>query len=342
MSRGYFNFIPSNTVYAESEKIWWVDLIKTDCFWYDMIINPPNDINTNNIIRSYLKSVEKHFNEHCEKRFIYFLGARKKVRFSTNKKARYSLFKKELTLYLLVGREERKYKIKYSFYKVTSNGKYKITPKVRVTEKYLYIKYESENIAVLSDHDFLKDNYIDLKINTEIHYVGYTHQPHKRPVDLIHRGLSKMLYNVSNDDNDFFVYFSIFNPRAISHNDDYNVSFNISNSLMNEIEVDKEGRVIENCFIRYFDTKIQDDDKESKRSDLNNMFTDLVKKKRIKSIAVNLQYESSNEYFCFYSRSVVPQNDHFFVIDFVDEKINLDRNKDLAVHMQLIMDNSSY
>lgn len=148
-----------------------------------------------------------------------------------------------------------------------------------------------------------------------------------------------MLYSVSNDDNDFFVYFSIFNPRVISHNNDYNVSFNISNSLMDEMEVDKEGKIIENCFIRYFDTKIQDDDKESKRSDLNGMFTDFVENKNIKSIAVNLQYENYNEYYCFYSGTVAPKNNHFFVIDFIDRRINLDRSKELNEHLKLMMNN---
>ncbi|EOK9079478.1 hypothetical protein ACIU2E_RS25525, partial [Escherichia coli] len=58
--------------------------------------------------------------------------------------------------------------------------------------------------------------------------------------------------------------------------------FNISNSLLDEIDVDNEGRIIESCLIRYFDPKLQDDDKESKRSDLNKMFMDLVENKKLK------------------------------------------------------------
>ncbi|HIE6128574.1 TPA: hypothetical protein ACXN4M_001045 [Proteus mirabilis] len=339
MSRGNFNFIKSKTVYSESNKLWWVDLINTDCFWYDMLINPPSDLNTNEMIKNYLSSMEKYFNEHCEKRFIYFLGSRVKVRFSIKKKAKYSPFTKDLMLHLLVGKKEKKHKIKISFYENTPKGPYKITPEVKVTEKYLYVKTSEKEINILSIHDFLKENYINLGIDTEIHYVGYTHQPQKRPIDLIHRGFSKMLYSVSNDNNDFFVFFNIFNPRSISHNNDYNLSFNISNSLMDEVEVDKEGRIIENCFIRYFDTKIQDDDKESKRPDLNNMFIDIVKNKKIKSIAVNLQYENANEYYRFYSRNVEPKNNHFFVIDFVEDKILLNRGKNMAEHMQLMMNN---
>ncbi|EBQ9598980.1 hypothetical protein E0601_02905 [Salmonella enterica subsp. enterica serovar Carmel] len=341
MGRGDFGFINSKEIYSESEKSWWVELINTNCIWYDMIINPPDGLDTSKIIKNYLGLIEKYLNEHCEKRFIYFLGTRRKVRFSTKKKASYSPFTKNLNLTLLIGQERRKFKIKYSFFEVTPNGKRKITPKIKVTEKYLYIEHDSGHVSVISIHDFLKENYIDLGINTEVHYVGYTRHPHKRPIDFIHRGLSKMLYNLSNEDNDFFVYFSIFNPRVISHNNDYNVSFSISNSQIDEVEVDKEGRIIENCFIRYFDTELQNDDKESKRPDLNNMFIDLVNHKKIKTIAVSLQYENNNEYFCFYSNSVQPQNDHFFVIDFVDGKVNIDRNKNLDAHMELVMGNHS-
>ncbi|NIC26384.1 hypothetical protein [Serratia plymuthica] len=341
MGRGDFYFINSKKIYSESEKTWWVDLINTNCIWYDMIINPPDTLSTDKIIKNYLTSLERHLNEHCEKRFIYFLGTRKKVRFSTKKKVRYSPFTKNIVLTLLIGKEERKFKIKCSFFKTTPNGKLKVTPKIKVTDKYLYIEHEDGHVSLISIHDFLKEQYITLGINTEVHYVGYTRQPYKRPVDFIHRGLSKMFYNIPSEDNDFFVYFSIFNPRVISHNNDYNVSFNISNSQIDEVEVDKEGRIIENCFIRYFDAELQDDDKESKRPDLNNMFIDLVNHKKIKEIAVNLQYENNNEYFCFYSKSALQKNDHFFVIDFVDGKINLDRNKERTTHMEKILGNHS-
>lgn len=123
----------------------------------------------------------------------------------------------------MIGKEERKFRVKYFFRKLTQDGEIKITPNIRVTEKFLYIEHEDGNSFVISVHDFVKENYIDLGIHTEVHYVGYTRHPHRRPVDFIHRGLSKMLYSVSNDDNDFFVYFSLFNPRVISLNNNYNI-----------------------------------------------------------------------------------------------------------------------
>lgn len=52
MTRGNFDFINSNVAYSESDKSWWIDLINTDCIWYDMMINPPDDIRTNKIIKT--------------------------------------------------------------------------------------------------------------------------------------------------------------------------------------------------------------------------------------------------------------------------------------------------
>lgn len=282
MTRGNFGFINSKSAYSESDKSWWIDLINTDCIWYDMIINPPDDIRTNKIIKNYLSAIQQHVRAHCEKRFIYFLGSRKKVRFSTKRKPKYNPFTKKIVFTLLIGKEERKFRVKYSFRKLTPNGEVKITPNVRVTEKFLYIEYENGNAFVISVHDFVKENYIDLGIHTEVHYVGYTRQPNRRPVDLIHRGLSKMLYSVSNDD------------------------------------------------------------KDSKRSDLNKMFLDLVKNKMIKKISVNFQYEMKNEYFCFYSKAVPPQTNHFFVLDFANDKVNLDRSQDMMTQMALSMGGNDY
>lgn len=134
--------------------------------------------------------------ENCEKRFVYFLGSRKKVRFLTKRKPRYNPFTKNIVFTLLIGKEERKFRVKYFFRKLTQDGEIKITPSVRVTERFLYIEHEDGNSLVISVHDFVKGNYIDLGIHTEVHYVGYTRHPHRRPVDFIHRGLSKMLYSV--------------------------------------------------------------------------------------------------------------------------------------------------
>ncbi|EOQ1130564.1 hypothetical protein AZS06_RS14520, partial [Escherichia coli] len=72
MTRGNFDFINSNVVFSEADKSLWIDLINTDCIWYDMIINPPDDIRTNKIIKNHLRIMEKYTRESCEKRFIYF------------------------------------------------------------------------------------------------------------------------------------------------------------------------------------------------------------------------------------------------------------------------------
>lgn len=129
---------------------------------------------------------------------------------------------------------------------------------------------------------------------------------------------------------------------VISLNNNYNVMFNISNSQLDEIEVDNEGGVIENCFIRYFDPKLPDDDKESKRSDLNKMFMDLVKIKKLKKIYINLHYEMNNENFCFYSKVVPSKTDHFFVLNFSDGKVNIDRGQDMTTQMALCMGDYNY
>ena len=71
------------------------------------------------------------------------------------------------------------------------------------------------------------------------------------------------------------------------------------------------------------------------------MFTELVNHKRIKTIAVDFRYKNNNEYFSFYSNTVQSKSEHFFVIDFVDGKINIDRNKNIATHMEWVMGNNS-
>lgn len=50
----------------------------------------------------------------------------------------------------------------------------------------------------------------------------------------------------------------------------------------------------------------------------------------------------NNAYFCFYSKVVSPQADHFFVLDFADDKINIDRDQDMTSQMALYMEDYNY
>ena len=96
MNRGAFSFFADNQEYKSSEKDWIVELMQCKFYWYDLIINPEKHhkkIDVKKLIIKDLKNFRKQVCGNIEKRFIYFICSRKKVRFIINKKPKYKFFK---------------------------------------------------------------------------------------------------------------------------------------------------------------------------------------------------------------------------------------------------------
>ena len=122
--------------YTESSKNWHITLDRSNCFWYELIVNPPAFVDTRGDIADYLRRLKSAVEQTLEKRFIYFFVSRKKVRFDTTKKPKYSLFRKYLVLRLLIGKDGQSRTIKRKVF--DQSGK-QITPKVEVTDSFIRI-----------------------------------------------------------------------------------------------------------------------------------------------------------------------------------------------------------
>lgn len=170
--RGIFDFLAKDSNYTNSEKKWWILLDRSDCFWYDLIINKHENFDTKKHISDYLKEQQKTVEQQFEKRFIYFIASRKKVRFSTKKKPRYSLFKGELILFVEIGQEKKLKKIKITIR--DADTKEVINPLIETCDKFVTFEYPSGLKLTFSVHDFLRSYSINLGISTEIHYVFFS------------------------------------------------------------------------------------------------------------------------------------------------------------------------
>lgn len=98
MYRGIFSYLSSNDMYNSSEKEWIVELDRYHRYWYDLIVNPSEVaeyFDTRQLIVDYLKKIKKEVEAHLEKRFIYFICSRERVRFNINKKPSYNPFTKK-------------------------------------------------------------------------------------------------------------------------------------------------------------------------------------------------------------------------------------------------------
>lgn len=322
MSRGNFGNLASNPTYAGSTKDWYVTLQQSSCYWYDLIVNPPDFVDTKNGISSQLEDLRARVEQTLEKRFIYFFASRTKVRFDTTRPPKYSFWKKWLVITLLVGRDRKRHTIKIKF--GSPDGR-PLTPIVEVSERFIRIIHSDKASETFSVHDFLLAFNIVMGIATQVHYVGITKDPADRPLSRKHRGITDTLYNVSNEENDFFVFINLFKVLSNAKNDAYGLHFVVANSMIDEIPTEEEGLIVESALIAYFDCASQHLNREKERAVLSNQLASLAEDHKIQSVSVHLEMESPNEYFVFGSDAAPAALSHSFLYRHVNGKVEVER-----------------
>lgn len=310
MTRGMFNFLQNEPPYTGADKDWYVELSHSTCFWYDLLLHPPEGFDTKKQITDYLKNLKSMVESQQDKRFIYFLAARKKIRFCVSKKPSYSWFGDELIFYVEMGRQKIKRKLTTRILDAATHQA--IKPPVEVSDRFITFYFSPENKVSLPIHDFLQSSGIELGINMEVHYIGYTKNPSGRPINGAHRGLSDMLYRISNEEHDFFVFYNIFKVLSISSGKSSPINFCVANSMIDEIKVDEEGRLIEAALIKYFGTETQEANKKNEEAELENTLERLATKNKINSVAVKFEMNEPSELYRLFSRSVKASDKHVF------------------------------
>jgi hypothetical protein len=232
-----FNFLQHEPSYKDSDKDWYVELSSSKYVWYDLLLHPPEGFDTKEQITDYLKQLQAIVKSQVDKRFIYFLAARKKVRFRVRKKPRYSFFGNDLVVYVEMGREKVQRKVTTRIFDLQTRQP--IKPLVEISDRFITFQYAPNQKVSVSIYDFLQSGNIELGINTEIHYVGYTRNSSERPINRSHRGLSDMLYRVSNEEHDFFVFYNLFKVSSIGLNLESPINYCVANSMIDEVKIDR-------------------------------------------------------------------------------------------------------
>lgn len=320
MIRGFLDSIAQSPVYANSEKDWCITLQQSTCYWYELIVNPPDCGDTKSGIGRMLNDLRSQVEKTFEKRFIYFFASRPRVRFDTSRRPYFEFFSKKLVLHLLVGRAKKRVILKTVVRDIQGNV---VTPSVELSERFVTIFNGAAPSEMYSVHDFLQ--YLDFSIgaSTTIHYVGITKNPADRPLNRKHRGITDTLYNISNEENDFFIYINLFKVTAHAKNLVSGFAFVTANSMTDEIKTDEEGAIVEGALISYFECKSQRINRDKERASFRRRLNSVANKNKIHSVAVHIEVEQPSEYFAFGSESVPPAHSHTFVFESVHKGLEL-------------------
>ncbi|EJK99244.1 Hypothetical protein PflQ2_0579 [Pseudomonas fluorescens Q2-87] len=320
-SRGFFSFIKDTPAYKDSEKNWYVELADYTVFWFDLMINSPPGIDFQKVAAEYLKDYRDAVKESNDKRFVYFIAARQKVRFSTRKSPKYSLTKREIIIYLEIGKKRTVRKLRFLASPSLSGRR---LPIIVDNGRFISIWGSDQSKPVgVSVHEFLMGENINIGIDTEILYVGSTDAPATRPLKRDHRGYSDSLYDTPTDERDIFVYYNLFKATSVTQSNPYLISFAVSNSAIDEVQKMEEGILLEHGLIHYFGTKSQEKSKTLEYGRLREGLRRLSANYKIESVTYYIQAATPTEYWHLYSRQVPVNHRHNFSLSLAGEEVLL-------------------
>jgi hypothetical protein len=310
MNRGFLSSISELDPYSAAPKRWYVNLSQTSCFWYDLVVNPPSRAESSSSVKSYLTALKKQVEESLEKRFIYMYGARKKLRFDTREPLSKTLLRRQTQVNVLVGRDQRRVSIPCD---LSGLGVKSLDAlRFEATDRLICLSLEEGPPITIAVHDFMQLFAATIDEPTEIHYVGLTKNPHLRPLGREHRGYSDMVYGVGSEDHDFFLYVSLFKAMVKADHRQSGLHFLMSNAVIDDIDVQREGELIEGAFIAYFDSKYQNEGGAGERAKLKSLLQRIKAERNIEEIVFDFEVEPPSPYYRFFSRGRSPADRHVF------------------------------
>lgn len=324
MNRGFFSSVAKTEAYSNMKKEWMVALDQYHRYWYDLVVNP-NEVaeyfDSRQLIVDYLKRVKAEVEAGLEKRFVYFICSRERVRFNTAKAPSYNRLTGATKLYVLIGGSRKKKVIRCKFYDIQRQRFYK--PKIELSEKYITITDVGGQLITASVHDFLADTSTSLGFDSRVEYVGYTKNPELRPTNGGHTGLSDTLHRLADDGRDSFIYFNLFKVVAWANDEAFMLNFAMANAMTDEVNVELEGKILEKCFIFYFDAAGQNRNKKNELAEFKKNLQSISREQKITKIRVHYEFEEPNEYGVFSSSKIRPIKRHVFTIEITEEGIKI-------------------
>jgi hypothetical protein len=159
---------------SSAPQRWEATVAEAKYYWYDLLVNDPQVPDFRDPIGRYQRRMQFALDATMEKRLLYFLVARERLRFDVKKGTSWGFFSLKLSVPILIGKDERKHTINIEL-KAPFEATFK-KPLVTLHDKYLALNWGSLT-EVFSVHDLIQQFDTGLAFPSKVLMVGQTRDP---------------------------------------------------------------------------------------------------------------------------------------------------------------------
>lgn len=292
-----------------SDGYWYITLLESKHYWFDLIVRPLKYLNTREEILKNLKLKDESKKRSPHTRFIYFFASRPKVRICVEIKPLFENSTGNLEFYIRIGKNPEPIQVKSQ---ILLPAHLKENCYLEATDRTLRFYKNPETSNTISIHDFLSDTNQYFNISTEILYVGSTTDEAKRFLNRTHRGVTDSIYLKGSESHDFFFFSNLFEVHEVVRDANNHINTVYKKSSVNLKDCKEESVIIENGLIVYFGCESQQLDKVKETSEYKNMISKLKHQRGISKFVYHLQITPDSSYYKFTSIRASAGYEHNF------------------------------
>jgi hypothetical protein len=298
-------------------QTWVVTVADAKYHWYDLVAGFPEIPDIRDPVGRHLRRMQFDLEATSEKRLIYFVVNRPRVRFDAARGTSWGFFSLKLSIPILVGPEEKRDSLTIELEMPFAATLKK--PTVVLTDRFITLNWGGL-IEALSIHDVLQQYENGLNFQSKVQYVGQTKDPVGRlararlaPVQRIHQNNS--------EDNDMLLLIQRMNVEVISEDGDPVDMPANQNAVAADMLLKDRIDVIECALIRYFEGPEMHgrSDKEA-----------VIRKQRLREVQaannlgefrIDLRLEDAGKYDDLFSKHVGVSRGHIIDCSIADGEV---------------------
>jgi hypothetical protein len=293
---------------SHTPQSWNVTVSESKFYWYDLLIDAPAGPDFRDPLGRYLRRMQFAIEATMEKRLMYALVSRPRLRFDTTRSTSWGFFSLKLSLPVLVGAEGKRQTIAIEL-KVPEDATLK-KPTVQVFERFVTLNWGSL-LETYSIHDLLQSFDVKLDYPSKVHYVGQTHDPAGKLLKGRVSGVNRAM-DQAGSDVDYFLLIQRLDIRSDCMSDPASELSDLAQDLQLKDQMD----LLECALIKYFEDERADIRGPREVQSRQARVANLEQAHRLQRLHVDLGLESVDAFQNLYSDMVAQASRHQFECTF--------------------------
>ncbi|GGY84359.1 hypothetical protein ACFFTM_05395 [Pseudoduganella plicata] len=288
----------SLTPHSTAPQFWTATVAESKFYWYDLLAGGGPLPDFRDPVGRYLRRMQFALDGTMEKRLLYFLIARPRVRIDTHRNVSWGFFSLKLTIPILLGAAERK-----STLTIDLDVPFEATlkkPTVQLQDKFLLLNWGALT-ETLSIHDLIQRYQPEPTFPSTVLYVGQTHDPAGK----LAKGLSPLVNRLREsvmDENDTFLLIQRMDVKVET----------TARDMSEEASVRTQTDLIEGALIRYFEGPAPRARKEVELGTRRERLEELQKTYLLERLTVDLGFKDADAFHELTSEHVPIARRHLF------------------------------